>query len=114
MTPPGTAPRKDWVGIVRCGQGLAATLYITNDVGGTTQLPAGTYRVRLLEYWYDDEIGIRCVGELLGPADVEVPGKGGTTGFPPGDYRRYGDEFVTRVQAAARTFDPRRVYFSLD
>lgn len=56
---------------------------IVNDVGGTTALPAGSYRVRVTRSWDDYEIGGRMVGELLDDADVAVSRLTGTTGYGP-------------------------------
>jgi hypothetical protein len=54
---------------------------ITNDVGGTSMLPPGRYRVEVVRQWHDYETGIRMVGELLDEADWEVARLAGTTGY---------------------------------
>jgi len=103
-----------WTGILRSGEGLDATISIINDAGGTTDLPPGTYRVRLLEHWYDDETGIRCIGELLDERDIETARRAGTTGYKPEDYLKYSRAMFEKTRKAAETFDPRRVYFCFD
>ncbi|MCI0464518.1 MAG: hypothetical protein L0Z62_46905 [Gemmataceae bacterium] len=97
-----------------CRGGLRGGLSIRNDIGGTTELPAGRYRVRLLKCWWDEEIGARCIGELLEPAEIAQAMRAGTTGYTAEDYRKFGDEFHERVAEDARAFDPKRVYFALD
>ena len=90
------------------------SLSITNDVGGTTHLPVGQYRVRLLRSWYDYETGIRCIGRLLDPDNIAIARRTGTTGFRPDDYSKYGRRHYERTRVAAREYDPARVYFHLD
>jgi hypothetical protein len=100
-------------GTVECPDGTRGCASICNDVGGTTNLPAGRFRVRLLESWRDPEIGTRCIGELIEPADIAVARQAGTTGYTPEDYRRFGDEFYERVAKEAQAFNPKRVFFAL-
>lgn len=118
-TPP--APRgqrnaKGVIGTVRCRTTIPGhtTLSILNDVGGTTSLPVGRYRVRLLLGWLDDETGARCIGALLDPVDIATARSVGTTGFRPDDERRYGRERDARTRQAAAEFNPARVFFALD
>lgn len=58
-------------------------LCVDNDLGGTTELPAGRYRVRLEKSWHDYEIGGRCIGILLDQKDIETSRKIGTTEYQP-------------------------------
>jgi hypothetical protein len=87
---------------------------IVNDVGGTVDLPAGSYRVQLLKSWADYEIGDRCAGDLIDPMDIDVARKAGTTGHTPEDYRKYSPALYLKTFTQTRTFDPKRVYFGLD
>lgn len=68
---------------------------IVNDLGGTSTLPQGDYRVRVTRAWGDYEIGARCEGELLDHTSIEIARATGTTGYSP------------RV-----LFEPHRVYFA--
>jgi hypothetical protein len=72
------------VGIVRCTTRLhdITSVGITNDQGGSSFLPEGSYRVRVTRAWDDDEIGGRAEGVLVDPADIETAREAGTTGFP--------------------------------
>jgi hypothetical protein len=109
------ARQKGVVGILRCRPvfGSCTSVSIINDVGGTSTLPAGDYPVRLLRSWYDEETGVRWLGNLLDAADIETARRAGTTGLTPKDYRATdGARHYNRVLAAAREFDPGRVYFS--
>jgi hypothetical protein len=70
---------------------------IENDQGGTDDLPAGTYKVRIVEEWNDYETGNRAIGVLTEKKDIETSRKAGKTGFAPkSDYH------------------PEKVYFSPD
>lgn len=88
------------------------TVEIINDVGGTSWLPDGAYRVRVLSSLYDYETGIRFIGELLDERDIAVARRVGTTGFLPEDYRKYGNKHYKRTRRARRRFNPKRVHFS--
>ena len=100
------------IGTVRCTKSPLNSVLIVNDVGGTVDLPLGTYRVRLLRSVYDYETGVNCTGQLLNPDDIQKARAAGTTGFRPDDYRKYGNEHYKRTLKAADEFDPSRVYFS--
>ncbi len=79
-----TLPKVGAVGFaVSTGDGTsigAPTVYFNNDVGGTSALPAGRYRVQVDRSWDDYETGVRVVGTLLDEADIETAIKTGTTG----------------------------------
>jgi hypothetical protein len=109
-----TAKTQSITGVVRCYQDISTSVHITNNVGGTAYLPVGYYRVRLLESWYDDETGMRCIGELLDPKDIETARKAGTTRFTPEDYRKYGQKRYEETAKAAREFNPARIHFYRD
>lgn len=70
---------------VATGTGPFDAVYITNDVGGTTELPPGRYRVALERSWDDYETGIRMVGRLVEESDIEIATRAGTTGHAPPD-----------------------------
>jgi hypothetical protein len=78
---------------------------ITNDVGGTTMLPEGEYKVEITRSWSDYEIGGRCIGFLTEAADIEIAREAGTTGFAKvgGRFREIKTEYG---------FEPERVYFA--
>lgn len=71
---------------------------IINDLGGTTYLPDGVYRVRVERSWYDYEIGGRMAGVLTDEASVAVAREVGTTPYEP----------------KAATFSPEKIYFGAD
>lgn len=79
-------------GVVKEGAHIA----ILNDLGGTTELPDATYRVKVIRAWGDYEIGGRCEGRLLDATSVEIARLTGTTGYEPKD----------------DLFDPERVFFA--
>ncbi len=106
------ARAKRIIGTVICNKGLEGYVWIVNDVGGTSFLPAWRYRVRILKSWYDYETGTRCIGRLLDPADVATARLTGTSGFKPEDYRKYGDKNYEQTRLAAAQFNPAQVYFS--
>jgi hypothetical protein len=87
------------IGLVRCVTRLGeiTSVSILNDRGGTSWLPEGFYVVRITRAWHDYEIGWRCWGDLLSPADVELSRQAGVTGHPP-----------------TQPLQPARVFFALD
>lgn len=99
-------------GVVRCHKRIINSVTITNNVGGTTELPAGNYRVRITKVR-----GLRCIGVLLDPKDVLLAKATGTSEFSPEHYR---DQFpkaphlYADALKAAAAFDPSIVYFSAD
>lgn len=113
MLPRNSSRTRVITGTVRCHRDVLNGVCIRNDVGGTGELPVGTYRVRIVRSWHDEEIGWRCVGELLDAADVEASRRAGMTGYSPEHYKRYGVEHYVDVLRASREFDPGRVYFPL-
>lgn len=115
---PGNAVTRDGsgatTGMLYCQKGILNSSMIINNVGGSTALPAGSYRVALIESSYDDETGIRCTGELLENDDIALARRIGTTTFTPEDYRKYGKERYEQVLKASRNFEPQIVYFGGD
>lgn len=89
------------LGVVDAGEGPLNGLYFNNDLGGTSQLPPGRYRIRLDRSFDDYETGVRCIGELVDDEAIEIATKTGTSGFASGDmpYR------PTRVYFSARQFE---------
>jgi hypothetical protein len=97
---------------------LLSTVSILNDVGGTTFLPHGDYRVEIERSFHDYETGVRMIGFLLDEADIALATEAGTTGYkyepkPSGDPRldalmkRHMDENRTRrVFFSGRAFEP--------
>lgn len=86
---------------------------IFNDVGGTTSLPAGRYRVEVTRGFHDYETGERMVGRLLDEADIEVAREVGTTGWTLEHFsREYGAAYGERIRRARRAFNPVVVYFA--
>lgn len=106
----------DTIGTVECRESIINTVGIVNDVGGSSELPPGRYRVRVVRTWHDYEIGDRAEGVLLDDADVEVSRRAGTTDWTPEHYER---EYPTQTALAERArearanFDPSRVFFAL-
>jgi hypothetical protein len=90
---------------------------LTNDVGGTGELPVGLYRVEVVSSHRDSETGRWVRGRLLDPRDVEAARAAGTTGYTPGHYLKYAatnpDLYAGAVKAAA-AFDPALVTFHAD
>jgi hypothetical protein len=105
--------RNGLTGFVRCHRQVINSVLIKNDVGGTSELPVGSYRVRITKTWGDYETGQRCVGVLLDPKDIERSRRAGTTGKKPDDYKRYPNnpELYARAVEAVASFDPSIVYF---
>ncbi len=98
------------IGTVRCHKQILNSVSITNDVGGTSEIPVGIYRVRVTRV-----VGRgRLVGELLDIKDIAKSRKAGTTGSKPDDYKKYLDVnpslYHNAVKAAAE-FNPAIVYF---
>jgi hypothetical protein len=85
-------------GTVRCYKKILNSVSITNDVGGTSELPVGNYRVKVTKAWGDYEIGGRGIGVLLNEKDIKKSRKAGTTPWK----EKKGE------------FDPSIVYFSLN
>jgi hypothetical protein len=85
-------------GVVTNDERAHAGAFIVNDVGGTTRLPEGTYRVRLDRQWDDYEIGGRMAGTLIDLSGQEAALTAGTTG--------YGDP--------GAPYEPTQVYFGSD
>ena len=80
-------------GDYRNGRGV----YIINDVGGTSELPAGQYMVEVTGGFHDYETGEIVHGRLLDEAEIEAAREAGTTGYATED---------------DRGFDPARVMFN--
>ena len=102
-------------GVVRCHKQILNSVSIKNDVGGTSEIPVGNYRVRVTKSWGDSEIGGRCIGVLLDPKDVAKARKAGTTGHKPADYLKYREtnpQLYKDALKAAANFDPSIVYFA--
>jgi hypothetical protein len=89
------------VGVIVVTGALGNGLYMSNDVGGTGELPPGRYRVEVTKTWHDYETGNRCHGKLLDPEAVAIARKAGTTG--------YRDR-----KTNPPVFDPSKVYFNAD
>lgn len=107
-------PAKGIAGTVRCHKQILNSVSIKNDVGGTTELPIGIYRVRITNIWRDYEVGQRCVGVLLNGNDILVAKKTGTTGYTPEYYKQKyptNPELYQDALKAASGFDPSIVYF---
>lgn len=85
-------------------------IMIFNDVGGSSFLPPGRYKVRVVHGFDDYETGVRLHGELLDEKDIEIARKAGTTGYA-GKVKgaRSGLELIDRDQ---KKFNPKKVYFS--
>lgn len=103
------------VGTVECRVSIINTVGIINDVGGSSELPPGRYRVQLVRTWNDYEIGTRAEGVLLDEADIEVSRQAGTTSWTAEHYEREypSSGHAERVRAAKEAFDPTRVFFAL-
>jgi hypothetical protein len=80
---------------------------ITNDLGGTTPLPPGRYRVGVVRAFDDYETGGRMIGRLLDEQDVELARTTGTTGHSRTDLPAGG-----RTDLKGSEFRPALVYFS--
>lgn len=88
---------------------------ITNDVGGTTTLPRGRYRVQIVKEWGDYETGQVIHGKLLDEKDIAKAKKAGTTPWTPEHYRREypaNPSLAKEVAKAKKSFNPTIVYFS--
>jgi len=88
---------------------------ITNDVGGTENLPKGRYRVRLTKQWNDYETGQVLHGELIEKDDIAKARKAGTTPWTPEHYRKEypaNPGLALRAAKAKKEFNPKKVFFS--
>lgn len=101
-------------GTVRCHKRILNSVSLSNDVGGTSELPVGNYRVKVTRHWTDGEIGDRCAGFLLDPQDIETSRIAGTTGYTPDDYQAVNPNLYQSAVDAAAIFNPRLVYFAAD
>lgn len=84
-------------------------LCISNDLGGTQEMPAGRYRVRLEKSWDDYEIGGRCIGFLVDAKDIETARKVGTTGYTEADLVKKYPKY--QPEKNPKPFQPERVFF---
>lgn len=86
-----------------------SNIMILNDVGGSSFLPPGRYKVRVTYGFDDDETGRRLHGELVDEKDIEISRKAGTTGHAKeGKRARTGLELIDPDQ---REFNPKKIYF---
>jgi len=85
---------------------------ITNNVGGTEILYGTIMQAKIVDVWYDYEVGERFIGELFLKGDIDVATQKGTTGHTPEDYKKYGEEMYQRVKKCYENFNPKKVYFS--
>lgn len=85
-------------------------IMILNDVGGSSYLPPGRYKVRVVHGFDDEETGRRLHGELVDEKDIAIARKAGTTGYA-GKVKgaRSGLELIDRDQ---KEYNPKKVYFS--
>lgn len=90
--------------------GFGVTL--TNDMGGTQEMPKGRYKVRIVEAWEDDETGQRMRGELLDEKAVAKARKAGTTPFTPKVIGKQWPKVGKEVARTKKAFNPKIVYFS--
>lgn len=101
------------LGYVTCVNRLSdiTNIMIINDVGGSSFLPPGRYKVRVVHGFDDDETGLRLHGELMDEKDVKVARKAGTTGYAKkaGKIARVGLALIDRDQ---KEYNPKKVYFS--
>ncbi len=98
------------IGYVTTDGSLGNWLCFTNDAGGTSELPAGTYRVCVTRSFYDYEVGTRVIGTLVDDEDLATARRAGTTGYrtDPNPYRPStvyftADQFVPEEVFEARS-----------
>lgn len=77
-----------------------SSVMIQNEVGGSSFLPPGRYRVRVVHGFDDYETGRRLHGLLLDVKDVATARKVGTAKYPS--------------TSEIPKFEPEKVYFSAD
>lgn len=63
----------------------ATKVSITNEAGGTTDLPEGLYRFQVNAMWDDEECGVRMRGTLLDPDAIALARSLGSTGGEESD-----------------------------
>ena len=90
---------------------LFSTATIHNDVGGTTRLPEGRYRVEVDREWDDYETGGHISGLLVDDEAIEIARTEGTTGRTPEDYKDYPYR-ADKVAEHQKTWNPTRVFCS--
>lgn len=108
-------PDLDYDGIAATGGDFLAKpgpVTITNDVGGTTPLPAGDYKVKLIGGFNDEETGRIFHARLVDPAQVEIARKAGQVHQPGWKTPRLPDGAVKHALDSLRVFDPSFVIFS--
>jgi hypothetical protein len=84
---------------------------IVNDVGGTSELPLGSYLVSVERTWNDYETGKHGKGKLVQKGHIDIARKIGTTGYTVNDFKKYGQKMMDEVEKAQKDFDPSTVYF---
>jgi len=99
------------LGYVVCEKRLSdiTSIMILNDVGGSSWLPPGRYKVRVVHGFDDYETGRNLHGELVDEKDIAIARKAGTTGYAKkAKNARKGLELIDRDQ---KEFNPKKVYF---
>lgn len=82
-----------------------------NNVGGTNELPAGRYRVRVIGGFDDDETGRVIHARIVDPAQVEIARKAGSVHQPDWKIPRLPDGHAETAFDTYRVFDPSFVMF---
>ncbi len=85
---------------------------ILNDIGGSTMLPQGRYRIKVESTFYDEETGIRIIGHLTEKLDIERARREGTTGFKPEYFKSngYHKGVYQKMKKKFNEFNPAKVY----
>lgn len=106
------ARKLDYDGIADADGEWGRTVSIHNNVGGTTFLPKGLYKVKVLGGFNDYETGRIIHGRLVDPEQVEIARKAGMVHQPDWRIPALPEGRADRVLQTLTTFDPSFVLFN--
>ena len=97
---------------VSCGKlGTGPIVSINNNVGGTTELPEGRYRVEIIREFYDYEVGVRLHGRLLDAEQIASSRKTGEVLKPEWEGLSLPLGYAKTAMETIAIFDPTLVMF---
>jgi len=97
---------------VSCGELCAGPIVsISNNVGGTKELPKGRYKVEIIHGFYDYEVGTRLHGRLLDPEQIAISRKTGEVFKPEWEGQTLPDGHAETAIETRKIFDPSLVMF---